>query len=230
MRRAVTAETNPFIRPDELYVWVHTWWGRDGVRDATLRSLDASDTKDRYHVHRQGKEHEKVTFFIETMRSICADPKNKWILRLEDDTIVNRFLVHNTCRWAAPHKEPHFGMGFLSVPNPVLSDKSRLGRGEVLGTPWRKNEGGMHFGGGILWKSSIFSAAMADVENCLRRHLPNLACAVCPSSVFFKKGLRSYFHVPSLVKIDLTLPRHLDGKSPGEAFYGTQPFSENYKR
>ena len=221
--------TKQYIDPSKIYVWVHTWWKRDDVRKATLASLDTSDAAGLYHVHRQDESHCKVHFFIHTMRTICAMEDYDWILRLEDDTLVNKHLIHNVCTWPVPHVEPKFGMGFLSVSNPVLKDTPHIAYGEKLKTPWR-NYKAMHFGGGILWNRREFQKRIRRIKKCMCRHVPHLACAVCPSQVFREDGLRSYFHVPSIVKIDLSYARHVDGKVIGEGVHGTQPFDRDFRR
>jgi hypothetical protein len=216
-----------YIQPKDLHIWVQTWWKRDGVRDTTLRSLEASDVGKGYEVRRQPEESGCVDYFIATMREICGS--YKWVLRIEDDTIVNRHLLHNVLTWPVPHVEPKFGMGFLSVTNPVLKDHPHIGLGEKLKTPWR-NYNGMHFGGGMLWRSDLFMARLARIEACLRKWQPRFAAAVCPSSVFFEDGLRAYFHVPSIVRIDLSIPRSRDGKVVPEARFGSQPFDVKFRR
>jgi hypothetical protein len=221
--------TTQYIDPARMCVWVHTWWKRDGVRDATLRSLDASDAAGRYEVCRQGEDQCKVHFFISTIQEMCSSGKYDWILRLEDDTIVNKHLIHNVCTWPVPHVEPKFGMGFLSVTDPVLKDSAHVGVGEKLKTPWRKYEKGVHFGGGILWEALTLAPRINRIKGCMCRTPGHLSCAVCPSTIFFQDGLRSYWHVPSLVRIDLKIPRH-DGKVVGENIYGSQPFDAKFRR
>lgn len=219
--------THVYIDPSQLGIWVNTWWKRDGVRDATLASLDASDSAGRYQVRRQTESDCCVQFFCNVMRELCET--YTWVLRIEDDVLVNRHIVHNVTTWPAPHVEPKFGMGFLSVTHPVLADKAHVGYGEKLKTPWRKHRG-MHFGGGLLWKSSDFLPRIHRIQKCLCEWRPMFAAAVCPSSILFDDGLRSYFHLPSLVKIDLSIPRSRDDKLIGEAVYGTQPFDADFRR
>ena len=218
-----------YIKPSNLYVWVHTWWKRDNVVGATLASLDESDARNRYGVHRQREENDKIQFFIDVMRLACSRKGVKWVVRIEDDTVVNKHLIHNICTWPAPHVEANFGMGFLSVPTLALEDTAHVEYGEVQKTPWRNYELGMHFGGGVLYNAKLFSDHVVKIRECMETHRPGLASSICPSQVFFEQGLRSYFHVPSLVKIDLTIPRY-DGKVVGESVYGPQPFDPEFKR
>jgi hypothetical protein len=221
--------TKTFINSKDLGVWVHTWWKRDGVRDPTIDSMDASDAAGRYEVLRQAPSECPVEFFMGCMRDMCD--RFDWIVRIEDDTVVNEHLIHNVCTWAVPFEEPRFGMGFLSAPELALADTLHTAYGEVHATPWRKFRG-MHFGGGMLWKADTFRGIADDVEACLLQWIreDRLACAVCPSSVLYDRGLRAYFHLPSLVRIDLSIPRSTDGLVLDESDFGSQPFDRKFRR
>ena len=227
MTRGTMGSMADCIDPSRLIVWVQTWYKRDGVRDKTLASLEASDVGKNYEVVRQPEGECCVNYYVRAMKRFCRD--YDWILRIEDDTIVNRHLLHNVCTWPAPHGEPKFGMGFLSVTHPVLKDAAHIGYGEKHKTPWR-NYRGMHFGGGMLYKADLFRERAGKIKRCMCQWHPKFAAAVCPSAALFDDGYRAYFHLPSLVRIDLAIPRSLDGKVVDESKYGTQPFDENWRR
>jgi hypothetical protein len=199
------------------------------VVDATLDSLNQSDAKGEYAVHRQRRENDKKQFFVDTMRMLCSRKDIDWILRLEDDTLVNKHLIHNVCTWPVPHAEYKFGVGFLSVTDPILADSGRVALGENLQTRYRNCVNGVHFGGGMLWSRELFKKHFDEIAACIFGYRGQLAPAICTSKVFLKHGLRSYWHIPSIVKIDTTLPR-FDGKVVGEAVYGTQPFDPEFRR
>jgi hypothetical protein len=183
--------------------------------------------RDSFVVERQSEKDDRVKFAINAWQR-AIDSGKKWILRLEDDVLVNRYLLHNVCSWRSPHVEPKFGLGFLSVPGLVLTDRARIAYGEKLRTPFR-NWPEMHFGGGMLIRAEVLKPVLDQYEACLSLG-KSLRNSCCLSKVLYAKGLRSYFHLPSIVRINLALPRGSDGKVIPESVFGTQPYEEKFRR
>ncbi len=218
-----------FIDPKTLRVWVHTWWARTEVMQGTLKSLDASDAAGIYTVEVQGKV-DPITFYIETLARMCLEAE--WILRFEDDTLVNRHILHNVGAWNVPYSEPDFGIGYLSVPQNVRDDAEHVGRGAVTGCPYRKYPE-LHFGGCMLFQSSTLHPRLEAIEAGMRGHphaaWGQYAFACAPSAAMWRDGLEAYFHTPTLVMLDLKAPRNSDGAVLGEAAYGPQSLDFDWK-
>lgn len=172
-------------------VWVHTWWKRDGVRDACLRSVEASDVGINYLVERQPTGAQRGLFFVQTLERLSAEHSDKlWMLRLEDDTVVNRHLFHNLARWDA-YDHPLFGAGWLSYPQ----SRKRVMYQTI---PW------MAHSGGVLLPMRSVSAVLKYATN-----LPEArrACYdICMSRAIWWTGRRIFFHHPALVAMDFNIP------------------------
>lgn len=198
----------------KLLVWVHTWHGRDDLRGPTIASLDASDAAGRYEVLRQPEGYPRDDFFLNALQHMAERPDIDWTLRLEDDVIVNKHLVHNVCRWRAPvHRL--FGAGWLSVTNQMLDDTAHISR---QGDFRCREYMACHFAGGVLMSTKLLGQLMPRIEERMRKP-GSFAPGVSISSAVWKAGRRVFFHEPSLVKIDGTVPPYHSGK---QTMYNTQ--------
>jgi hypothetical protein len=105
-----------------IRVWVHTCAARLDKLLPTLESIDASDIGVDYEVLESPMWcdtpwQECEAWYVETMRRLAAEPfidgrPADLILRLEDDVIVNRHIIHNCRTWSAVRK-PNFALGIL---------------------------------------------------------------------------------------------------------------------
>lgn len=214
----------PIIDPDELLIWVHTWHGRDELRQPTLASLDASDAAGRYEIMRQPEGVDRDVFYMDTLRDIASRPGIGWMLRLEDDTVVNPHLLHNVCRWGAVHSA-RFGAGWLSVTREML----KACVAEIDGYHVRDYKE-CHFAGGVLMRTSLLETLLDRIEHRLTTH-PSVrnkdrfapGCAL--SHAVYKSGRRVFFHEPAIVAIDLRVPAYHGKKQPA----WSQPFSPTYR-
>jgi hypothetical protein len=212
------------IDPRKLFVWVHTWHGRPSAhREPTLRSLDLSDARGRYEVICQPEGADKDEFYIETLTRIAHDPDVQWMVRLEDDVVVNRNLIHNVSRWDCV-REPLFGAGWLSVTNDLLADKNTCRR-TPRGNRYREYRE-CHFSGGVLMSTETLRAALPLIPGRLSEEREGFACGCAPSNAAWRMGKRVFFHEPPIVAIDMTIPPH--GKGYGGAIW-SQPYSETWR-
>jgi hypothetical protein len=78
------------------------------------QSIEASDIGKNYEWIENPPGMRPKDFFIELLKH-CATLDAEWIVRLEDDCLVNRHLIHNVTHWEAL-AEPDFGVGWLFVP------------------------------------------------------------------------------------------------------------------
>jgi hypothetical protein len=208
-----------------VFPWVHTWHGRDkSDLIKTLRSLDASDLAGKYSVMCQPKSEHRDDFYLRVLRQICDDPLYDYMLRLEDDVVVNRHVLHNACKWRAT-KHPKFGAGWLSVTNGLLEDSVNC----------RRLDGFMvrefpecHFAGGVLMSTAVLRDVFADMESRLRAGGDQFAPGCSVSRAVWKRGLRVFFHEPSIVKIDMSVPAYHPSRENQKDFW-RQPFDPAWR-
>jgi len=223
-----------FVDPSKLLIWVHTWHGRDDLRGTTLRSLDASDAKGMYKIKRQPPGVDRDDFYMTTLREMCSDETVEWMLRIEDDAVVSKHIVHNVCCWSATQHEL-FGAGWLSVTSEMVRDASHVAsHGGFLTREFPE----AHFAGGVLMRTSFLAGVLplvrrrlslgeyrdstpTEVRNVPRRFAPG--CAL--SNAVWNSGRRVFFHSPSIVAIDMTIQTY-HGKP---SVQWDQPYNENWR-
>lgn len=215
------------IDPSRVVVWVHTWHGRDRERNMTLRSLEESDVENGFEVMRQPPGVDRDVFYVETLADLADREDVEWMLRVEDDAVVNRHLLYNACTWEAVN-DPLFGAGWLSVTNDMLADQAHCGL--VRGHRTREYHEA-HFAGGVLMRTSILRELLPSIEQRLGEGDPDRpgkrfapGCAL--SNAVWRAGLRVFYHLPSIVAIDLNLPTYHGGS---QCFW-LQPFDANWRR
>lgn len=181
---------------------MHTWHGRAGSaeRQRSLRSVSESDVGD-IEICEQPPGVDRIDFYIQTLRRLRTEAA--FLLRLEDDILVNRHIIHNVLRWRG-FDEPSFGAGWLSVPSNYALDTNHIDRGPH-GTLYR-NYKEMNFGGGVIVPSArLDDALLLSVEKHMKSMPANNFTPVRSlSNTMWWRGLRAYFHYPpSLVFMDL---------------------------
>ena len=213
------------IDPMRIFTWVHTWHGRsEHARAATIRSLDASDAAGRYEVMCQPTDAHRDDFYINALRSICVYDGIDYMLRLEDDVLVNRHLLHNISRWKAP-QHSRFGAGWLSMTDELLAD---TGHCPLLDGFRIREYPECHFAGGVLMKISTLSAIIPYVEARLRAGGEHFAPGCSLSSAAWHSGLRVFFHEPSIVAIDMSIPAY-HARRYNERFFDKQPYDQTWR-
>lgn len=106
--------TNP-----TLGVFIQSHAGRTSVLQGLRNSLESSDVGAGYQVLLHPPKQTVVEHFLNVLRAM-RDSDSDLVLRLEDDALVNRHLLHNLTTWPAIHR-PDFGAGWaMSPPLSVL--------------------------------------------------------------------------------------------------------------
>jgi len=217
-----------FIDPSRICVWLHTWHGRDEGRGATMESVAASDVGDRMEVMRQPTGCHRDDFYMQTLHDLAHRDDIDWMLRLEDDVLVNRHLLHNVCRWNAVH-HPLFGAGWLSVTGGIVADRRNCKR---RGPHLTREYHGCFFAGGVLVRTSFLRSALPVIDSRLRElgrkggPLGSFAPGSSVAYAAWESGKRVFFHYkPSLVFIDMTVPNWANNRKSHVA----QPFSETWR-
>lgn len=213
------------IDPRRILVWVHTWHGRsERDRAATLRSLDASDAAGKYEVKCQPASAHRDDFYMSTLHAICARSDIDYMLRIEDDALVSRHLLHNASSWKAV-QHARFGAGWLSVTDDLLADARHCA--QLDGFRVREYPE-CHFAGGVLMKTSALAAMLPRVEERLRAGGEHFAPGCSLSRAVWQSGLRVFFHEPSIVAIDMNIPAYHE-RRVNERSFDKQPYDPNWK-
>lgn len=197
-----------------IEVFVFAAPGRDEAHARTFASIEASDIGKNYTVsmHPEGvtaNEHWKAT------HELAAQAKSEFVLVLEDDVLVNRFILENIESWRWKHHKD-FGGGWVYSPG-GYARKDTWYRGHK---PWAMTPG-------VLYKTADLPRLTAvAVETMQKKNLP-WDCAI---ALACETGKRVRVHHPSLVEHLNELPSKLGNpdKSPMRTSRGT--FAPTWRR
>ncbi len=209
------------MSPEDIFVAVQTCPQRREARVPTLDSIERSDIGSRYELLEQlvppPPENETprqrrrrlrtlarrvpppATLVMEHLRRVLQtmyDSGAEYCLRLEDDILVNRHVLHNLSTWPAL-EDRDFGAGWLFCTKPLLDDRLRVRRSRGSGTPYRACKE-MFAALGVLFRRNM-------IPEVLRR-LKGPAQDIGLSTAVWKSGKRCFFHVPALVENRVELP------------------------
>ena len=231
-------------------VWLQTTTRRDNSR--TVASIEQSDIGTKYVVCEDKKER---TFprdyadlqktwdaFWRDMLKQAAVRKCKYVLRLEDDVIVNEHILHNLATWPALN-HAKFGYGTLFVPNYWHKNPQHFKR-EPDDQCMFRNLIDVEGGQGQLASVETFSKILDGVPRAREQrglakptHAPSFDWALSRSA--WQLGLRVFVHSPALVDIhEGSLESKIDEAQnktgvPALAhshYWGNQSFSAEYRR
>lgn len=212
------------MKPSDLYVWVHTWWGRDGTSLPYEQSIMDSDLSD-WIVHKQPKSRERNEFYLAVLRKFLKSGR-PFMLRLEDDVHVNRFIQHNVINWQAL-RDPKFGIGFLSTSarmHRMLHPKQCKYPNTLT-----YNKLNNHFGGGWVASAKAIKAAIPDIKailDCVNQS-GGFGPTTAVNDAMVRTGWRCFLHDPAIVEVDLSIPSHRFGTKTNR--YGAQPFEPEWR-
>lgn len=237
------------LQPSDVLVWLQTTVRRDASQ--TIKSIERSDIGGRFLVVEDKKQRQFPRDYIDLQNfwhrswlemADAARVRNcSLILRLEDDIVVNRHILHNVCRWKAP-ESPLFGLGTLFSPDYWLKKPQLFVADKATGAVYRNNidvEGAQ----GQLVATSRIEALLAGVPQAIRdkgfgkpHHQPSFDWSL--SRAAWPLGLRAFVHQPALVDLhaaslqsQIDLEQHQTNKPhPAEQHYwGHKSFQENWK-
>lgn len=231
-------------------VWLQTTNRRDNSK--TVASIERSDIGTKYLVCEDRK--------VRTFPKDYADLQKTWdsywrdmlkaaevrkcqyILRLEDDVIVNQHILHNLSTWAAL-KHPRFGFGTLFTPNYWYRHPQHFKRDPDDQSMYR-NLIDVEGAQGQLVRVDTFPKILDGVQKAREQrglgkpqHGPSFDWALSRSA--WQLGLRVFVHVPALVDIhEASLRSTIDeaqnkggAPSPSNSHYwGNRAFSEEFRR
>jgi hypothetical protein len=194
-----------YLRRSDVLCYLHTCPQRAGFRDKTIWSIRKSDVGDDFVTieHEPGLSRaEIIVWWQAELLRLCDEAERagkRWLLRFEDDVLVNRHIMHNVCSWPAL-LESSFGMGTLFLWDELAKDSNCLGRSPSGLLYRRKHECP---GSQCQLISTKILRRIVPQFDALRAHYwPNargFAMDGCPSAAIWRRGLLVYIHEPSLV-------------------------------
>lgn len=201
------------IDPKDVAVVVHTCTARINKLEPLMRSIEESDI-----------EHHQTEWAVEPhgacnwekrlhyLSLLCRNArKAPYVLRLEDDIIVNRHILHNLCTWPAL-EDDRFGMG-LAFVNQILYElphsrdnvqhahHSEWGMfRDPSSTPWAQ----AHFfkSEHLIPAAQCYFEELAEKNPKYYAQLDKVALAFdwAITKAMGRMGLRVYLHQPSLAQ------------------------------
>lgn len=146
----------------EVTVIVQTCQERKKLLAPTLDSLLESDARDSFRVllHPQGERH--CRFFRSVLIAMAA-VSTPWVIRLEDDVLVNRHLLHNFLTWPAL-SDPRFGAGWLFSPQ-ILLNQTQLEQGHYI-----RNDPIMSYAFGVGLKAETAQACIDEYDRWIAEY------------------------------------------------------------
>lgn len=150
----------------------------------TRASIEASDIGTAYQRSLQPPDLTPREHFLRLLRRM-ADVRTPLVLRLEDDALVNRHILHNVRTWLALD-DPRFGAGWLFCP---------LDR--PYGGLWDRSE--LHGSVGVVLRTEDIPRLIPRVERWFDEHERRLSQDIALSRAVWLSGKRLFLHRPALV-------------------------------
>lgn len=206
MKVAVFLQTCPQRRTDRL---------------PTIESIRQSDVGDDFTVLEHPEDQDRRSFFRHVLATM-ADSGADYALRLEDDAVVNRHVLHNLSTWPALD-DPLFGAGWLFVPEAALSVHFKVSRGvkyRALPETWASLA--------VVIPVKYLPACLEELEKAEK-----LEQDIILSKAVWRMDKRCFFHEPSLAENRDTPTafgtKYLRGTTTKHLFAG-RTFSVDWKR
>ncbi len=188
----------------DVEVVVQTVAGRENVLRKTRRSIENSDIGADYQVLLQPPDATAREHFLGILDRMQT-ASSELVLRLEDDALVNRHILHNVRTWRAP-ADKRFGAGWmfgswhLLRKNPLDIIYNR--RPDIWVT-------GSHASVGVLLRTRDVEWIRAGCERYFAETPGPLAQDMALSDAVFKAGKMICVHNPPLVEHRLDVPSSL---------------------
>jgi hypothetical protein len=210
----------------DIVLWVHTCPQREQNLEELKRSLSDSDVGEyEVLVCPAVGQNAIEQWNRETLRDLAS--RYKYVVRIEDDTVVNAHMMHNIMSWPALSTGQDFGLGLLHLNNIYWIDsqfKYRISRDRSSGSLWfdaREICGGQ----GQIFRSEVYLDSIYP-------RLPLLTGGemdVGMTAAAYDAGLRTYVMFPDLVEQSSIAAESLLGHSHTEQFYKSNNFLPDFK-
>jgi hypothetical protein len=168
----------------DVTVIVQTVPNRGVAWDQSRASIEASDIGTHYECREHPPGTRMMEFFLSVMEE-CARAPTPWVLRLEDDAICNRFILHNLMTWNAIH-DPRFGAGWAFAP------------GGQIG--WYVHSPRLHGSLGVLFRTSMVPSILTAMRRVYARLCDDHGQDMVISGAVWELGKHVVIHSPSLIE------------------------------
>jgi hypothetical protein len=181
-----------------MFTWIHNCPQRATSVEATIESVGESDI-DQWTLwcHSEDlKSAEEIERWWEE-RLLEASDKSDFVLRLEDDVVVNKHIEHNIKNWPALQRDD-FGVGSVFD----LADTVWYRFKEPDGTVWNGED--WITAQGLVFKSSLVPKLVSRMREIRKdafkfRRVLRLNFDQVVAAAIHDMGLRVFFHEPCLV-------------------------------
>lgn len=162
----------------------------------TRASIEASDIGTAYEVALQRPDVEPRGHFLELLDRAARAP-TPWILRLEDDVLVNKSIIHNLETWPAKD-DPRFGIGWLFD----AGGTTRTTHDRMYQRPGkdRWHRGKLHCCQGVIMRTEDIPELRKACAAWFERHPGRLSQDIALSETVTAMGRAICVHGPPLVE------------------------------
>lgn len=186
----------------DVEVIIQTCAQRRDVLHECIESVELSDIGSSYTVIENPESVPRDQFFIDVL-SRMSSSEREFVVRLEDDCLVNRYILENASQWRALDQDD-FGIGWLHVPQYMEDQLRRYERHTADGLFFRTS--GVVYGfAATVARPDVIKEVVEAAESNLRRIPRNWEKALVHA--IWRSGRRVYYHLPSLAEHRLDIPR-----------------------
>lgn len=163
--------------------------------ETTRASIEASDIANRYLVSYQAPDKSIREHFLDLLLWMSKSPE-PWCLRLEDDILVNRYILENIAGWPAKD-HPDFGAGWLFDPGGTTRTTHDRLYGRIGNDRWHSGE--LHCCQAVLLKTEAIPVLRQFCADWFSRN-PSDAQDIALSRAVAFMGKRICVHAPPLAE------------------------------
>lgn len=188
--------------------------GRTLAHERTFASIEASDIGRNYEVSMHPAGMDKNEHWRRT-HELAASAKSEFVLVLEDDVLVNRFILENIASWGWKHNTD-FGAGWVYKPGGYCGNRDVWYSGK---RPWAMTPG-------VVYKTSDLPR-LIEIAMGVMRTMP-WDCAMAWAAT--DGGRRIRVHAPSLIEHQNDVPSVLGNPSQSPLRTSRGTFEEEWRR
>lgn len=169
--------------------------GRDSW-DETRASIEASDIGRSYYLLTQDERVAPRQHFLGVLESM-SKCSTEWALRLEDDVLVNKHILHNLRRWPAKW-DTRFGAGWCFDAGGATRTTHDRMYGRIGQDKW--HVGLLHCCQGVLLRTADIPELRRLCEEWFQKNPGRLSQDIALSHAVATAGKQICIHAPSLLE------------------------------